>query len=770
MTQTRTSGLNVARSPWLFLLLPLLLVLLLAGGLGQLRFNVDYRVFFSPDNPQLVAFNHLQDNFSASEKLLLVYTPSSGSVFTKNSLRTIQAATDELWKTPYSTRVDTLTNFQRTEARGDELLVDNLVPDTLTLSASNIHTIEQFARQEPMLVNRLLSPEADVTGLLVTINKPGHSPQEAAAIVAHGHQVEALIQSMDPGARVDLTGMIMMSNTFSESARADMATLLPIMLLIVILGLGYLLQSWKATAGIVLVILFSALGGMGAGGWMGIQLSSPSAIAPMVILTIAVAHSVHIANTFLRLQWSAPCRGNVDRAIADNLRPMLIAGVTTLVGFVTMNFSDVPPYHDLGNIVAVGVTLATLLSLTFLPAFLHLSGAVPRQELLVNRTLVPLLVKLVTRHSALTLLFVGGSAVGLSLFIGNNTLNDEFVEYFDDSTHFRVSTDYTDEHLTGIYTVEYAISRAGSSSAVDPTLLQELDAFQQWLLQQPEVRHVTSISDTLKQINQNMNGGRPQEYRLPHSPDLAAQYLLMYEMSLPFGLDLSDRISMDRRATRVVVTLHNISSQDMLGLESRINQHIKTVFPQWHTTSSSPMLMFAHIGQKNIKSMIIGVLTALLLISLALGMVLGSVRLGLLSLLPNLVPILAVFGLWGLMVGELGLSMALVGGMCLGVVVDDTVHFLSRYKKERSRGLEGNQALEQVLAHAGAPIIITSVLLAAGFLLLGSSSFKLNSDMGNATGLIILLALLFDLLALPAWLAWSTRARTTPSIETAADQ
>ncbi|MEE2732372.1 MAG: MMPL family transporter [Pseudomonadota bacterium] len=769
MTKTRTLGLNIGRAPGRYLCLPLILVLLLGAGLTRLSFNVDYRVFFDADNPQLAAFNHLQDNFSASEKLLLVYTPSSADVFTATSLRTLQAATAELWKTPYSTRVDSLTNFQRTIAAGDDLFVDNLVPDDSTFDPAQLADVKHFALHEPMLVNRLIAPGGHVTGLLVTINKPGHSPKEAAAIVAHGHEVEDLIKRLDPGARVDLTGMIMMSNTFSESARADMSTLLPLMLLLVVVGLRYFLQSWKATFGIVLVILLSAVGGMGAGGWMGIQLSSPSAISPMIILTIAVAHSVHMANSFLRLQWQQVSPDNVNQAIRDNIKPMLIAGITTLVGFITMNFSDVPPYHDLGNIVAVGVTLATLLSLTFLPAFLHLSNAKPRKELLVNRWIIPSLLRLVTQHSVTTLLVVGGGAVALSLFIGNSTLNDQFVDYFDERTPFRIATDYTDEHLTGIYSVEYAVSRKGSTSAVDPLLLAELDEFEAWLLQQPEVRHVASISDTFKLINQNMNGGDRAHYRLPASPELSAQYLLMYEMSLPFGLDVSDRLSMDRRATRVVITLHNISSQDMLTLETRINQHIKTVFPQWETLSSSPMLMFSHIGQKNIKSMIIGVLTALLLISVALAVVLGSFRLGLLSLLPNLVPIVSVFGLWGLLVGELGLSMALVGGMCLGVVVDDTVHFLNRYQLERRRGADGKVALEQVLYHSGAPIIITSVLLAAGFLLLGGSSFKLNSDMGNATGLIILMALLFDLLALPAWLAWSSRTSTQTATKAITD-
>lgn len=763
---TRKLGLSIAKAPWLFLILPVILVCLLAAGLAQLSFNVDYRVFFAKDNPQLLAFNHIQDNFSASEKLLLVYSPSSGDVFSDTAIQAIQAATDALWKTPFSTRVDSLSNFQRTQVQQDELLVGNLLPEDEILDSASKASLRQYALQEPLLVNRLISEDASVTGIVVTIDKPGNSPKEAAAIVQHSRSVEQLIKTIDPDARVDLTGMIMMSNTFSESARADMATLLPLMLLVIVIGLYCFLRSWKATFGIVLVIMLSVIGGMGAGGWMGIQLSSPSAVAPMVILTIAVAHAVHIANTFLRIRYHNPTDTPADESVRENLRPMLIAGVTTLIGFITMNFSDVPPYHDLGNIVSVGVSLATLLSLTFLPAFLQLVNAKPKGELLVNQYLIPPLLKLIQRHTIACLVVVGGSTIALSIFIGHNELNDEFVEYFDQSTDFRIATDYTDKHLTGIYSLEYVITRNDIESATDPRLLTQLDEFEHWLQAQPEVRHVASISDTFKQINQNMNGGDKAQYRLPDNTALASQYLLMYEMSLPFGLDMSDRLSMDRKSTRMVVTLKNISSQDMLILEQRIQQHLRTVFPDWITQCSSPMLMFAHIGQKNINSMIIGVIAALILVSLALALVFRSVRYGLLSLLPNLVPILAVFGIWGLMVGELGLSMALVGGMCLGVVVDDSVHFLSRYLKARRQGIDSARACEQVLNHSGAPIIVTSLLLASGFFLLGASTFKLNSDLGTATGLIILFALIFDLVAIPAWLAWVSRSETANQTDT----
>ena len=750
-------GQVVQKFPKLFLIIPILLTLLIAAGIPKLSFNVDYRVFFADDNPQLTAFNAIQDNYSASEKLLLVYTPSYGDAFHPTAVNAIQQATELLWQTPFSTRVDSLSNFQRTQAVEDDLLVEDLLPEGI--AANELDNAKHYALNEPLLINRLLSEDGRVTGLLVTIDKPGNSPKEAASIVAHGKQVKELILSIDPDARVDLTGMIMMSNTFSESARADMKTLVPLMLLLVVLGLRFFLKSWKATLGISIVVLLSIAGGMGAGGWVGVELSSPSSAAPIIILTIAVAHGVHIANTHLRLAFENKAnpegvRTSAIKALNENLRPMLIAGVTTLAGFITMNFSDVPPYHDLGNLVSVGVTLATLLSVTFLPAFLMLTKATPTTVPTINRWVIPPLTHLLKQHTVAVLIVVGFGAIVLTAFIGRSELNDEFVKYFDNSTEFRQATDYTNQNLTGIYTIEYSISRGDIDAASDPRLLAELDQFKQWLVAQKAVRHVASISDTFKQINQNMNAGHADQYQLPKDRELSSQYLLMYEMSLPFGLDMSDRLTMDRKATRLVVTLNNISSNEMIVLEKQIAMHIQQRFPHWQVTHSSPMLMFAHIGEKNIKSMIFGVLAALMLVSVALGFLLRSAGFGLLSLLPNLVPILAVFGLWGIMVGELGLSMAMVGGMCLGLVVDDTVHLLSRYQKNRQRQLPQNDAIHDTLAHSGAPIIITSLILSCGFLLLGTSSFKLNSDLGTATGLIILAALVFDLLAIPAWLMW----------------
>lgn len=751
-------GQAVVTSSRLFLVIPVLFTLLLASGIPFLKFNVDYRTFFAKDNPQLTAFNRIQDNYSASEKLLLVYTPSNGDVFAPESVNAIQQATELLWQTPYSTRVDSLSNFQRTLANDDDLLVQDLLPHQPT--QQELSQAKQYALNEPLLVNRLLSPEGQVAGFAITIDKPGNSPKEAASIAAHGHKVEQLILSLDPGARVDLTGMIMMSNTFSESARHDMKTLVPLMLLLVIFGLRYFLKSWKATAGIFGVVLLSIAGGMGTGGWVGIELTSPSSAAPIIILTIAVAHGVHIANAQLRFAFLNSDKQNIGKqsaayALNENVKPMLLAGITTLIGFVTMNFSDVPPYHDLGNLVSVGVTLATLLSLTFLPAFLALTNAKPSAEPVINKWVIPPLTQLLQKHTARVLLVIGCGSVLLTAFVGRAELNDEFIKYFDESTAFRSATDYTNKHLTGIYTIEYSITRKDISSASDPKLLMELDGFKQWLLQQKHIRHVSTISDTFKQINQNMNGGDPSYYALPNDAALASQYLLMYEMSLPFGLDLSDRLSMDQKSTRVVVILNNLSSNEMLDLENHIQRYIQNQYPAWQVAHSSPMLMFAHIGEKNINSMIFGVLTALMLVSLALGVVIRSFGLGVLSLLPNLVPILAVFGLWSLTVGELGLSMAMVGGMCLGIVVDDTVHLLSRYLKNR-RTFSNSQsmAIAETLNHSGAPIIITSLLLCLGFLLLGTSSFKLNSDLGTATGLIILMALIFDLLAIPAWLLW----------------
>jgi hypothetical protein len=336
-------------------------------------------------------------------------------------------------------------------------------------------------------------------------------------------------------------------------------------------------------------------------------------------------------------------------------------------------------------------------------------------------------------------------------FMPRNELNDVFLEYFDETIQFRTDTDFTVNNLTGMYLIDYSVESAEPGGISEPGFLQEVENFANWYRQQPETIHVNVFTDIMKRLNRNMHDDDDTMYRLPEERNLSAQYLLMYEMSLPYGLDLNNQINVDKSATRMVVTLHTLSTNQMLALETRARAWLKENSKFINSAQASgPTMMFAHIGKRNIISMLSGTTMALVLISLLMILALRSVKLGITSMVPNLVPAAMGFGLWGMLVGEVGLALSVVTSMTLGIVVDDTVHFMSKYQRaRRENGLDSKQAVRYAFTSVGRALITTSVVLIAGFLVLALSAFKLNSGMGLLTAMIIGLALVADFLLLP---------------------
>ena len=740
---------------WLVILLTLATVATAGSGARFLRFDTDYRIFFSGDNPQLLAFENLQNTYTKNDNVLFVLAPKEGEVFTTEVLTIVKKLTQDAWQIPYSLRVDSITNFQHTQAVGDDLNVADLVENPETLNAAQLAEIKTIALAEPLLVRRLISPSADVTGVNVTIQLPGKNQAlEVPEVARFVEDMARTLRADHPDLTVHLTGMTMMNNAFPASAKRDMATLVPLMFLVVILTMGLIVRSFFATLATLLVILFAIITAMGLTGWLGIALTGPSSSAPTIILTIAVADCVHILISFL---FVLRRNGDNDRkkammeSMRINLHPVFLTSITTAVGFLSMNFGDVPPFRDLGNIVALGIAAAFIYSITFLPALmlvLPMRASTSPQK--TNRAMEHI-ANFVIQHRSKLLWGMSALALLLVGFVPNNELNDEFVKYFSKNIEFRVATDFSSERLSGIYRIDYSLESGSPNGIADPDFLQHVEELAQWYRQQPETNHVNTLSDTFKRLNRSMHGDDPAWYRLPEAKDLAAQYLLLYEMSLPYGLDLNNQINLDKSATRFSVTVQNLSTTDFLALVDRAEGWMKKNLPPvMQAEAASPTVMFAHIGKKNIRSMLVGTIVALVLISFILILSLRSIKIGLMSLIPNLVPVGMAFGLWGIVVGEVGLALSVVAGMTLGIVVDDTVHFLSKYlRAQREENLPAEAAVRYAFQTVGTALVATSVILVCGFFVLTFSDFKLNSGMGTLTAITIIFALLTDFLLLP---------------------
>ncbi len=744
----------VIRLRWLIVFLTLGVVGLLASGGQYLSFSNDYRVFFSEDNPQFTAFENLQDTYTKNDNVLFMLMPKDGEVFTPDVLEAVVELTEDSWQIPYSIRVDSISNYQHTYAEGDDLIVADLVEEPKTLTTEQLQSIKNIALNEPLLVNRVISPTAHATGVNVVVELPGKDLNEAFEVAAFAREIKANIEADFPQVEVYMTGIVLMNNAFPEASQEDMQTLVPLSYLVVIIGAFLFLRSIAGTIGTVFVIVFSTAMAMGSAGWLGIQLTPPALSAPTMILTLAVADSIHFLVTMLHeMRKGSSKHDAIVESLRVNFQPIFLTSATTAIGFLSMNFSDAPPFRDLGNITAMGVMYAFFLSVMLLPAIMSILPVKAKPSKSISSRLMEQFSEFVIRRRQALFWGMAGIILLSAAFIPKNELNDIFVNYFDESIEFRTHTDLVADNLTGLYFIDYSLESGENGGISNPGFLKKVDQFADWYRLQPETKHVNTITDTFKRLNKNMHGDDPAYYVLPEERNLAAQYLLLYEMSLPYGLDLNNQINVDKSAVRISISLDTISSKEILELELRAEAWLKENAPEMLTTGASPSVMFAHIGERNIRSMLTGTVVALILISMILMVALRSVKMGLISLVPNLVPAAVAFGVWGLFVGEVGLALSVVVTMTLGIVVDDTVHFISKYlRAQRENNLNSEDAVRYAFANVGVALWVTSLLLIAGFLVLTLSAFELNSGMGLMTAITIGVALAVDFLFLPTLL------------------
>ncbi|TOI56686.1 RND transporter [Vibrio parahaemolyticus] len=752
-------GIGLGKIPTKYSLLVLLatifLIIVATIGGKNLYFRGDYDIFFDGTNKQLLAFDEIQTTFAKTDNLAIVIAPEDGDIFTPQTLSLIQKITVDAWQVPYSSRVDSIANYQHTEAFDDDLLVEDLLYSEYELTPERISKVKSIALSEPVLKSALVSEKGDVTVVNITVQLPEmDKTAEVEEVVSSINAMIDRYQRAYPDVTFHKAGIIAMNHAFMTAAQDDSSTLVPTMLVVILVFLTIMLRSILSVIATLIVIIGSVMATMGISGWSGMFLSTATVNVPTLIMTLAVADCVHVIATMRQSMKNGFTKAqSIERSIALNFVPILITSVTTAIGFLMMNMSDSPVLRDFGNLSALGVMVACFLSVTLLPALLKLLPIHVKMETSQDQKHVMdrLGDFVVSQRRALLPLSVVVIVVCASL-VPLNKVNDESVEYFGQRNEFRQAADFMEERISGMTNISIAIKTNESQGIAAPDFLNTIGEFSSWLRGQPETDHVATLADVYKRLNKNMHGDDEAYYSLPQERELAAQYLLLYEMSLPYGLDLNNQINVDKSSIKMVLTVANLGSVELVDLENRIYQWFAEHAPQYQVVASSPSLMFAHIGETNMASMLSTLPITLILISALLIFALRSVRLGLISLMPNIAPAVIGFGLWALISGEINLGLSVVVTLTLGIVVDDAVHFLSKYQRSRREGQTAEQAVRYAFHTVGRALWITTVVLVAGFSVLAMSSFRLNADMGQLSAIVIFIALVVDFLFLPTLL------------------
>ena len=741
----------VMRRPWLTILLSVIVMLALSVGVLQIILvDVDVRNHFGKDNPHIVALEELELTYALSDVALVAVAPKNGTIFNRDTLIAIEELTEELWLTPYATRVDSISNYSHSEGFEDELNVEPLFEDASSLDDTDIERIKEIALGTDEVAGRLTSLDGRVAGLVVSVILPEDRETGKLEITDFLHETAVEARQKYPNIDYHLTGELILNRAMRDAIDDDTGILAPIALGAMLLLSLILIRSIWGTLAILVMLIVVLPSSLGFAGWVGLRLFGESGAALFVLMAVTVAHSVHIIEGM-----AAGMRRGMDRKQAAihtmgmNVWPVFLTSFTTAIGFLSLNFASMPPFKVMGNVVAFGSMCAFAYSVTILPAFLSVVPIRFRPKRDNKLDFFEWLARFVISYrTVLMCSFVVITAV-LVAGIFRIELRENWLELLDNSYEFRQSSDFLNEHFEGVETYEYSLDSKIEDGVTNIEFLNNIEAFAQWYRTQPEVAHVFAVSDVMKRLNKNLHGDDPEFYVIPNDSDLAAQYLLLYEFSLPVGRDLNNLIDHDRAKTRVTVSLRSLSSKEKVELDDRARAWLQNNAPELETAATGVAVVGARSVQRNIEGMLLGTAIAMTIVSLLLFVVFRSIRLGLVSLIPNFVPAAMAMGLWGHVVGEVGVAASVVTAIAFGIIVDDTIHLMTKYARARKEGLLPSESIQFAIRSVGKALLTTTVVFGLGFMVFGASGLSANQVLGTLVGITVVIALLADLLFLP---------------------
>ncbi len=747
---TRKIARLLVRYDLIMFAIALLILCITSLGLGNLSISSDNRNFFGNNNPEIEAVRDLEVTYSNSDSVFFGFV-SKTEGFTAENLSHLRDFTEEAWQLPYVLRVESLANYNHSQANGDEIIVEPLIDIDAELTPEDVARIREIALSSDELVNRIVSADGRAFGVFVNLIPPKGEGDFRTEIGAMAREMKADWQKRAPDLNVYLSGGILAGVTFNEATRRDMYTLIPasfvVVTILMILGLGTI-AGWIATT---LVTIGGTVATMGFAGWMDIALIPATATSPLAVMVLVAASCVHLV-----LSWTRRLSENDEKDDAtitsyeENLAAVAVTNITTAVGFLCLNFSESPPLAQMGNIIAFGIMIGWLLTSLLLPAVLKRCPDFQFTPVRVTPDHLDRLAQFtLRRQNAILWTFLVIIVLSIIGFM-QIRFNDNALRYFDESYEFRRDSIEIERSLTGMESVQFSLKSPDDGSVFSPEFLQQADQFTAWLKEQDKVVYVGSLTNIVKRLNKTLGNDDAEAYRIADSREANAQAIMFYELSLPVGQDMNTMLDIGRTQTRLIAVLSDVNGREIRHFANTAEAWLQENTPQIATNAVSVGVAFAEISRRNNQAMLWGMLTVLILVSGIMVFTLRDLRLGALSLVPNVLPALLGFGLWGALVGEVNLGSTVVTTMTFGIVVDDTVHILMHYRRARLGGGDIESALRDTFRKVGTALMVTSVAIVSGFVIMTQSGFAINKHVGGLTAIVVSVALLTDLVLLPA--------------------
>lgn len=747
----------VVRGRWGVLAIALALFGLAFVPIGNLYYEHSNESYFIEGDSNLKAYNLLIELFGDVDYLTIgVSAPQAhGDVFTPQTLQVVRELSDFLDNRPDVTQVRSLSKYQYTHSGDGMLATDDLLDDVN--DAASLAEARRIIQGEPLAIGSLITEDLRHTRVSARVRYEAQSNATKFALTQAVQQFIAEQGYAERGYTLQLGGQPIMSEQLETLTRRDQRWVNPTMAVVMI---AILYISFRSIAGMLLPWLAIGSAVVYVSGLQGL-LKWPhtvveSALIPALIV-IGVGISVHVLVTFYQQRNNGRSAKDAAGLTIETLwKPTFFTALTTAAGFLALGVTQLVPVRHFAWLGAMGAMVLFLVAMTLLPAILSfVSGLNPRTRQAVGSGYVARLTQwlpAISRRYRVPLLVLGAALLGISVaLLPNLKVDSNFITYFKNDNVARAGTLYFDEQYTGVLNVDLIIDSGEERGIHDPHFLGEVNALQQWLDARPETGTTRSLVDFHKQINQALHGDDPAWYRLPDSREMAAQFLLLYDNTGPEE-NLTDAKDFHERYLRLLLPVTNMDASATRAFLNEVEDHAAQVHPTLNLQLTGTLVMFNAQDIYVNEGMFRSFLVALAIIGLSFVVLFRSVKYGVIALIPSVVPILMTGAMLVIFDIPLNLGTMVVGAMTMGIAVDDAIHVMSRYLSARRAGSETHPAIVHAMTEAGRAVVFTSLVLVIGFSVMLLGSFIPYIYVGWFAATIMALALVGDLVFLPALL------------------
>ncbi len=730
-----------------------LLVFALASNLKHLEMDGSYRIWFGENSKTLQDYDSFRRTFGNDDAVIIAFKDKSG-IFNKKALQSIDNITQALWKMKYVARVDSITNYQYVHASADDaddVIVEDFVQHIEDANATYLQQRKEIAVNDPLIVDGFISRDGTTTmisaRLVPKVNDKSDKSMEIMKMVN-----KILAPEIErTGYKYWINGGPALNQAFVQIGTSDAMTFTP---LVIIASMVLLLLLFRRVSGMLIpigVVVFTFMIVLAVQVLLGYKLNNFTANLPVFVVAIGIADAVHIYIVWLMYKRQGEeNREAVLHSLQKNFLPIFLTSLTTAIGFATLTISKVIPVLTLGIATASGAVLAFILSVTWMPAVLLILKKPVKPSVSAQTKSLDSFGygAFILRNNKKIIMITATLFAILAVGLFKVKVDSNTIRYFDKSVDIRQGTEFLMENLTGPMAYEIVVDSGRKNGIKDPAFMKTVENFyRDYQLRFGDIRHLASLMDTVKRFNQVLDG----KNEIPNTQNLIAQYLLLYSLSLPQGMEINDKMDIDERKLRITAQVNIVDTSVDLEM-------INYAHAWWNNTPYSAQVngqtaMFAYMQSDVTDTLIYSLSMAIVLVSLVMLFIFRRVRLLWVFILPNLLPVMLVVGLMGWIGINIDIGVAIAGAIIIGVAVDDTIHFLVKYFDARNRGLSLADSFDEVLHYAGRAILFTTLILSFSFSLFSFSTFTPNENFGIVTASALVIALIVDLLLLPALLS-----------------